>query len=197
MKYQHILTSLLILFIFACGSDPKSKPKSVSTLSTFMDSTSYSLGADLGENLKRQQVEIDYDVFMAGLMDGMETEMVKLDQGQRRAVMASLQKNIREKSKKEGEANLKLADEFLQLETHAPHPMQAAALNASIALSFSIGMAFPSGALPVLTETYPPACIILSKEERSVTRSFKTGKEEALHGSTVIVSPLLKLNMCN
>ena len=104
MKYQHILTSLLILFIFACGSDPKSKPKSVSTLSTFMDSTSYSLGADLGENLKRQQVEIDYDVFMAGLMDGMETEMVKLDQGQRRAVMASLQKNIREKSKKEGEA---------------------------------------------------------------------------------------------
>ena len=113
MKYQHILTSLLILFIFACGSDPKSKPKSVSTLSTFMDSTSYSLGADLGENLKRQQVEIDYDVFMAGLMDGMETEMVKLDQGQRRAVMASLQKNIREKSKKEGEANLKLADEFL------------------------------------------------------------------------------------
>tara|TARA_B100000482_G_scaffold16944_1_gene11442 strand:- start:163 stop:759 length:597 start_codon:yes stop_codon:yes gene_type:complete len=78
-----------------------------------MDSTSYSLGADLGENLKRQQVEIDYDVFMAGLMDGMETEMVKLDQGQRRAVMASLQKNIREKSKKEGEANLKLADEFL------------------------------------------------------------------------------------
>ena len=113
MKYQHILISLLLLFIFACGSDSKSKPKSVSTLSTFMDSTSYSLGADLGENLKRQQVEIDYDVFMAGLMDGMETEMVKLDQGQRRAVMASLQKNIREKSKKEGEANLKLADEFL------------------------------------------------------------------------------------
>ena len=113
MKYQHILTSLLILFIFACSSDSKSKPKSVSTLSTFMDSTSYSLGADLGENLKRQQVEIDYDVFMSGLMDGMETEMVKLDQGQRRAVMASLQKNIREKSKKEGEANLKIADEFL------------------------------------------------------------------------------------
>ena len=113
MKYQHILTSLLILFIFACGSDSKNKPKSVSTLSTFMDSTSYSLGADLGENLKRQQVEIDYDVFMSGLMDGMETEMVKLDQGQRRAVMASLQKNIREKSKKEGEANLKIADEFL------------------------------------------------------------------------------------
>ena len=101
MKY--FFTSLIALLLIACGSEPQRK--SVSTLSTFMDSTSYSLGADLGENLKRQQVEIDYDVFMAGLMDGMETEMVKLDQGQRRAVMASLQKSIREKSQKEGEAN--------------------------------------------------------------------------------------------
>ncbi len=109
MKY--FFTSLIALLLIACGSEPQRK--SVSTLSTFMDSTSYSLGADLGENLKRQQVEIDYDVFMAGLMDGMETEMVKLDQGQRRAVMASLQKSIREKSQKEGEANLILAEEFL------------------------------------------------------------------------------------
>ena len=109
MKY--FFTSLIALLIIACESEPQRK--SVSTLSTFMDSTSYSLGADLGENLKRQQVEIDYDVFMAGLMDGMETEMVKLDQGQRRAVMASLQKSIREKSQKEGEANLILAEEFL------------------------------------------------------------------------------------
>ena len=77
MKY--FFTSLIALLLIACGSEPQRK--SVSTLSTFMDSTSYSLGADLGENLKRQQVEIDYDVFMAGLMDGMETEMVKLDQG--------------------------------------------------------------------------------------------------------------------
>ena len=78
-----------------------------------MDSTSYALGADLGENLKRQEVEIDYDVFVAGLMDGMETGLVKLDQKQRRGVLASLQDNIRNKAKLEGESNLKLADEFL------------------------------------------------------------------------------------
>ena len=83
-------------------------------MSTFTDSTSYALGADLGENLKRQQIEIDYDIFMAGLMDGMETEMVKFDQKQRRAIMASLQKNIRDKAKLEGDANLKIAEEFLE-----------------------------------------------------------------------------------
>ena len=84
------------------------------TLTTFIDSTSYALGADLGENLKRQNVDIDYDVFMAGLTDGIEIpELVKMDQKQRRAVMSSLQKNIREKAKAEGNINIKVADEFL------------------------------------------------------------------------------------
>ena len=103
-----IFTTLLII---GCGSEPKKR--SVSTLSTFDDSTSYSLGADLGENLKRQNVTIDYDVFMAGLTDGLETGVVKLDQQQRRYVMSVLQKKIREKGKVEGDSNLKIADEFL------------------------------------------------------------------------------------
>ena len=51
---------------------------------------------------------------MAGLTDAMlDDELVKLDQKKRRNVMASLQKSIRDKSKKEGETNLKIADEFL------------------------------------------------------------------------------------
>ena len=98
--------------IVGCGSE--NKESSISTLSTFIDSTSYALGADLGENLKRQQVELDYDVFMAGLTDAMlDDDLVKLNQSQRRGVMSSLQKSIREKAKKEGEENLKKADQFL------------------------------------------------------------------------------------
>lgn len=110
MKY--FSTLLFIFIMIGCGTE--SKQKSISTLSTFMDSTSYALGADLGENLKRQQVEVDYDVFMAGLTDAMlDGDLVKLDQKQRRAVMGSLQQSIRDKAKKEGEVNLKVADEFL------------------------------------------------------------------------------------
>ena len=64
--------------------------------------------------MRRQNVDIDYDVFMAGLTDGIEIpELVKLDQKQRRAVMSSLQKSIREKAKAEGDINIKVADEFL------------------------------------------------------------------------------------
>ena len=110
MKY--IFFTLLVFAIVNCSNEQSSK--SVSNLSSFKDSTSYSLGADLGENLKRQNVEIDYDVFMAGLTDGMETGLIKLDQKQRREVLATLQKKLREKADSEGKNNLKLADEFLK-----------------------------------------------------------------------------------
>ena len=111
---RQICLIFIATILFNCNSDSsKIQKKSISTLSTFKDSTSYSLGADLGDNLKRQNVEIDFDVFMAGLMDGMETGMVKLDQKQRRTVMANLQKHIRNKSKLEAEDNLKAAEKFL------------------------------------------------------------------------------------
>ena len=110
MKY--LFFTLLVFAIVNCSNEGSSK--SISTLSSFKDSTSYALGADLGENLKRQNVEIDYDVFMAGLTDGMETGLIKLDQKQRRDVMATLQTKLREKADSEGKNNLKLADEFLK-----------------------------------------------------------------------------------
>ena len=58
---KHLFFTLLAFVIVNCSNEQTSK--SVSNLSSFKDSTSYSLGADLGENLKRQNVEIDYDVY--------------------------------------------------------------------------------------------------------------------------------------
>ena len=111
-KMKYFYPTVMIFFIIGCGSE--TKQKSISTLSTFKDSTSYALGADLGSNLKQQGVEIDYDVFMAGITDAMlDGDLVKLDQKQRRSVMASLQQSIRDKAKEEGETNLLKADEFL------------------------------------------------------------------------------------
>ena len=102
----------IVLFVIGCGSD--SKRPNVTTLSTFKDSTSYALGADLGTNLKQQKVDIDYDVFMAGLLDGMETDVVILDNNQRREMMVALQRHIRDKTKEAGNTNLKAANEFLE-----------------------------------------------------------------------------------
>ena len=102
-----------ILVILLIGCDSKTKKVGVTNLSTFQDTTSYVLGADLGENLRRQNVGLDYDVFMAGLTDGYETGVVQLDKNQRRNAMMALQKHIKEKAQEKGKNNLAAADEFL------------------------------------------------------------------------------------
>ena len=51
---------------------------------------------------------------------------------------------------------------FLHAATQAPQPMHDAASIARSALCLLIGMALASGTPPVLTDTKPPACIILS-----------------------------------
>ena len=122
MKYSLII--LVTIFFSACENNSKqqsSNKKSISSLDTFKDSTSYALGADLGENLKRQNVEVDYDMFLAGLTDALETDVVKLDHQKRRQVMSALQKSIRERGKKEGEINLKIAEDFLNENKSKPN----------------------------------------------------------------------------
>ena len=110
MKISIILT---MLFIIACNN--QNSKKSISSLENFDDSTSYSIGADLGMNLKRQNIEINYDVFLTGLVDGMELsdKDAKLNQSDRRKVMSVLQNRIREKEKNQGGENLKAAETFL------------------------------------------------------------------------------------
>ena len=122
MKYSLII--LVTIFFSACENNSKQsslKTRSISSLDTFKDSTSYALGADLGENLKRQNVEVDYDMFLAGLTDALETDVVKLDHQKRRQVMSALQKSIRERGKKEGEINLKIAEDFLDENKSKPN----------------------------------------------------------------------------
>jgi len=86
------------------GGDPQFEPglfrdgESSGLLSTFKDSTSYALGADFGINLKQQKVEIDFDLFMSGLLGAMETGVVLLDENQRKEMIVALQKFVREKA---------------------------------------------------------------------------------------------------
>jgi len=95
------------------SADNKSQFKTISSFDSFKDSTSYTFGANMGENLKREKVEIDYDIFLSGLMDALETDVIKLNQEERRKVMSDLQKSIRNRGKEEGAKNLKIAEEFL------------------------------------------------------------------------------------
>src|SRR5690606_17175982 len=92
--------------------------------------------------------------------------------------------------------NIALA--FLHAATHAPQPIQVAALKELSASCLLTGIALASMVFPeVFTDINPPACWIRSKEDLSTTKSFITGNALALKGSMVIVSPSLNIRICN
>ena len=109
MRYVIFLCALL--FVFSCSQ--KQELPSVQSLNTKADTISYSLGADIGENLKRQQIDFDYDALITGLVDAYETNQVKLDQTERRKAMMDLQQLIRDKATETTRDNLEEADAFL------------------------------------------------------------------------------------
>tara|TARA_B100001996_G_C18661183_1_gene593158 strand:- start:130 stop:819 length:690 start_codon:yes stop_codon:yes gene_type:complete len=110
MKKGFIL--ILGLLLFACQTN--SHRGGSAKIATFEDSTSYALGADIGENLMRDNIDLNYDIFLSGIIDAYETKDVQLDKKQRRQVMMNLQNKLREKAKLEVENNLKAADEFIK-----------------------------------------------------------------------------------
>src|SRR5690606_3461295 len=78
-----------------------------------------------------------------------------------------------------------IAEPFLQAATQAPQPMQVAASNDLSASSFGTGKLLASIVFPeVPMETKPPACWILSNDERSTIKSLMTGKATERQGST-------------
>jgi len=97
--------------VFSCSQ--KQELPSVQSLNTKADTISYSLGADIGENLKRQKIDFDYDALITGLVDAYETNQIKLDQTERRKAMMDLQQLVRDKATETTRDNLEEADAFL------------------------------------------------------------------------------------
>jgi FKBP-type peptidyl-prolyl cis-trans isomerase FklB len=81
------------------------------------DKVSYSIGMDIGSNLKRQSIEVDPDILLRGVKDAMSGGETLLTSEEARETLTALQKDLMEKAqerrnqaaeknKKEGEAFL-------------------------------------------------------------------------------------------
>jgi FKBP-type peptidyl-prolyl cis-trans isomerase FklB len=86
-------------------------------LKTEKEQVSYGLGADMGRNLKRHGVEVDLDLMVKGLKDGLSGEKLLISERDLRKIMAEFQAELRRKrveamktaagdNKKEGDAFL-------------------------------------------------------------------------------------------
>jgi FKBP-type peptidyl-prolyl cis-trans isomerase FklB len=110
MKIQIIaLIGLGLLAGSVFAADPELKSQ--------QDKVSYSIGLNIGGNFKKQNIEINFDLFMKGIKDGVAGTKPLLDEAQVREVMMAFQKEmmtkqeernkvLTEKNKKEGETFL-------------------------------------------------------------------------------------------
>ena len=87
------------------------------TLKSDKDKLSYTFGANFGKSLKQQEIEINTDIFIKGMKDGLSGGKMLLTDQEMKDTMTSFQKDMAakqaEKRKVLGEKNKKEGDAFL------------------------------------------------------------------------------------
>jgi FKBP-type peptidyl-prolyl cis-trans isomerase FklB len=86
-------------------------------IKTQKDKVSYSIGLDFGKNMKRQSVELNLDVLLRGIRDGLAEVTPALTDAEMQEAMTTFQKEMmakmQEKAKVAGEKNKKEGEAFL------------------------------------------------------------------------------------
>jgi FKBP-type peptidyl-prolyl cis-trans isomerase FklB len=113
MKYAVIVVSIALgLVLSACqGTQHKAE------LKTLQDSVSYSIGMDIGKNLKTQMIDVNPDALAQALKDVNSDGKTALTEEQARSAMMAFQSQMMakhgEKMKAAGEKNKKEGELFL------------------------------------------------------------------------------------
>lgn len=114
--------SILLLGLSACSKCSKIGAGSVNTgdLKTEIEKVSYILGYSTGKSFGEQSVDVNVDLFMKGLKEGLTKDgkaQPAMTEDQMRETMTSFRTTLMEKRKKDmeesGKKNLKEGEEFL------------------------------------------------------------------------------------
>ena len=100
-----IAICLLSTAIFAEEKPPQ--------LKDLKDKASYAFGLNIGLNIRRQNVEINPDVFMAGLKDAIAGRKPLLTEQEVRETMAAFEKDMQQKQTEQAQKNSAAGDKFL------------------------------------------------------------------------------------
>jgi FKBP-type peptidyl-prolyl cis-trans isomerase FklB len=114
MKKFTIITLAFSLAVPLLGQDQPPQ------LKTAKDKVSYSIGLNIGTNFKRQNVDVDTAVFMAGLKDGMSGKTPLLNEEQVRETMIAFQKDMQQKQHEAAEKNAAESKKFLAENKNKP-----------------------------------------------------------------------------
>jgi FKBP-type peptidyl-prolyl cis-trans isomerase FklB len=99
------------------GTKPVAKSTTPLVLKTQKDKASYAVGLNLGKNLHKDSVDLDPNVFLRGLKDGLSGGKPLLTDAQIKDALTALQTDVTkkrdEKMKQVGDVNKKAGDAFL------------------------------------------------------------------------------------
>jgi len=111
------LSAIVVLMSFSlvsCQTGVTSKED----LKTQKDKVSYSIGLDIGKNMKTNSIEVDSEILLQGLKDGLEGKDGLLTEEEIAQVMQEFQQELMAKQaakqKEDGEKNMKEGAEFLE-----------------------------------------------------------------------------------
>lgn len=109
--------SLALTTTMAAVNDAATTAPSATSLSTDTDKLSYSIGADLGKNFKKQGIDISPAAMAKGLQDGMSGGQLLLTEEQMKDVLNKFQKELMAKRtsefNKKAEENKAKGESFL------------------------------------------------------------------------------------
>ena len=106
MKARMCFSVLFLGFLAAlsaCAAEKNSKEAALSagggkavSLESEMDKVSYAIGSQIGQNFKRQGIEIKLEILTRGIKDALEGKEAALSEEEMRQVMTSFQQRLRE-----------------------------------------------------------------------------------------------------
>ena len=114
--YNSLFTSIsFLIFCISCGSSGSNENQDtlISVIDS-VDSISYSIGADIGDNLITQGIDINYDAFIGGFKNGYDKKTHLLTTNERKQLFKSMQDRMRVKQESESNQALEKAEKFLK-----------------------------------------------------------------------------------
>ena len=113
-SYNGFISILTLIMIFSCQSEPQFTHKPISDFSNRKDSISYSIGADIGDNLIGQGMEIDYNAFITGLKTGYEKKDHLLTTQVCKGLFKVIQNQMRDRQRAIASEGLAAAESYLK-----------------------------------------------------------------------------------
>ena len=109
-----IATTFLIFYTSCSNSDVNQNQDTAINIVDSVDSISYSIGADIGDNLITQGIDINYDAFAGGFKNGYDKKTHLLTSNERKQLFKTMQDRMRVKQQAESTKALDKAENFLK-----------------------------------------------------------------------------------